>query len=179
MDKSLHRKETMNKKYARFIPLIIIFLLMVSCTAKQSTGTETEAYPVQGETAYPVTVPNIETQSGYPITKNTPEYKQGPEFHIDVPLKTGDMVVTGTGPADVPINLIDVSEVGFLLGETVIAEDGTFSFSLTEPLKTGHLIGIQLGDIEGTDLNEEDFLYSDTYYERPLVGILFDLVVVE
>jgi hypothetical protein len=41
------------------------------------------------------------------------------------------------------------------------------------------LIGLQLGDIEGTNFEESDFLYSDTYYERPLIGILFDLVVVE
>ena len=140
----------------------------------------TDAYPVQGEeTAYPVEEFSFPVDEGYPIEESTPLYEQGPEFEISIPISGGDTVVTGTGPANVPITLVDVTEMGFVLDQTVIDSDGTFTFTLEEPLESGHSIGIQLGDIEGTDLDEGDFLYSETYYERPLIGILFDLVVVE
>jgi hypothetical protein len=35
-----------------------------------------------------------------------------------------------------------------------------------------------LGDIEGTEFVASDFLYSETYYERPMIGILFDMAIV-
>jgi hypothetical protein len=69
--------------------------------------------------------------------------------------------------------------MGTILGETIIDERGNFQFDLEQPLQSGHSIGIQLGDITGTELNESDFLYSDTYYERPFIGILFDMVSVK
>ena len=172
------------KSIKRFLPLLIVFLLVVSCSP-QSPAVETqspqeEGYPIQpGETGYPVYVPVVEGESGYPADAPTPFYEQGPEFSIDEPLQDGDTLVTGTGPAGVPIRLVSVSEVGLTLGETIIEQDGKFTFTLNEPLKSGHTIGIQLGDIAGTDLDPNDFLYSETYYERPLVGILFDLVVIQ
>ncbi|HAF62986.1 MAG TPA: hypothetical protein DCK95_11780 [Anaerolineaceae bacterium] len=170
------------KKNIAFLTLIIIFLT-IGCSSQQPTrdiqGVEDQDYPIDEETGYPVCVPRIEGETGYPISDATPNYPQGPEFNIEKPLHDGDQVVTGTGPAGVPIRLVNVSEVGLQLGETVITDNGTFTFELDEPLKYGHTIGIQLGDIEGTDLNQNDFLYSETYYERPLVGILFDIASVE
>lgn len=173
----------MNNKHLILI-MIIFGLLFTGCTVENPTEEilepGTESYPVQGEeTAYPVEVFSTPIDEGYPIEESTPIYEQGPEFEISTPISGGDSVVTGTGPANVPIRLVDVTEIGFALDETVIESDGTFTFTLEEPLESGHTIGIQLGDIEGTDLDESDFLYSETYYERPLIGILFDLVVVE
>lgn len=173
----------MNIKNLIFI-VIIFGLLLTGCTVATPTEemleTGTEAYPVQGEeTAYPVEVFSTPVDEGYPIEESTPFYEQGPEFELSTPISGGDSVVTGTGPANVPIRLVDVTEMGFVLDQTVIESDGTFTFTPEEPLESGHSIGIQLGDIEGTDLEESDFLYSETYYERPLIGILFDLVVVE
>lgn len=166
-----------------FLILIILGLLLTGCgenPTEEMLDPGTEAYPVQGEeTAYPVRVFSTPEDEGYPIETNTPFYEQGPEFELSTPISGGDSVVTGTGPANVPIRLVDVTEMGFVLDETVIESDGTFTFTPEEPLESGHSIGIQLGDIEGTDLDESDFLYSETYYERPLIGILFDLVVVE
>jgi hypothetical protein len=158
-----------------FLLISICVFLLVGCAGKGATQ-ESDS-PV--EEGYPVTEVTPPDDSAYPVEEVDLGYKQGPEFHIDLPLTTNDQVVTGTGPTGVPILLVDVSEAGYVIGNTVIGDDGTFSFALEEPLKINHMIGLQLGDIEGTEFEEGDFLYSDTYYERPLIGILFDLVTVE
>ena len=173
----------MNKKHL-YILIMVIFVFLVSCSGKEpaqeSSSPEPASYPVEeGESGYPVTLPEVEEESGYPISENEPAYPQGPEFTVDRPVKASDEYVTGTGPAGVPIVLISISEVGAVLSETVIDNDGVFQFTLEEPLVSGHTIGIQLGDIENTEFSESDFQYSETYYERPMIGILFDMLVVE
>jgi hypothetical protein len=173
----------MKSKYLILLALIIS-LILVGCSDKaqpqQEPNLESEAYPVESaELSYPITTNVIDPQSGYPISENDVAFSQGPKFTIMTPVSQDDQFVSGTGPAGVPIKLVSVSEVGLVLSETIIENDGTFSFELDGPLVSGHLIGIQLGDITGTDFREEDFLYRDTYYERPFVGILFDMVTVE
>lgn len=158
-------------------------LLFSGCTFKifdklKQNNTINKEISSSQQTSYPV----IATSTEYPypvIVEDKVGERLGPEFHIDLPVSGGDLTVTGTGPAGVPIVLVDVSEVGLTLGKTTIKENGTFIFNLKDPLQSSHLIGLQLGDIEGTIWEESDFLYSETYYERPLIGILFDLVVVE
>lgn len=162
----------------------IVLLLLAGCNPKSPAAvpvTEDVKAPeeVEEESGYPVSPPMEMPEEGYPIAEVESEFPQGPEFVIDRPVKASDSTVTGTGPAGVPIKLINVSEVGVVLAETTIGADGSFSFTLEEPLQSGHSIGLQLGNIENTDLNPDDFLYSETYYERPLVGILFDMLVVE
>lgn len=172
------------KTKLNFLLLLTSLLFLQSCTAPTSNQgdpndpdiPETEAGT---DIAYPIRDINDSPQSSYPITESEPMYPQGPVFSINEPLRGGENTVTGTGPANVPIILVDVSEIGLTLGETIIESNGTFTFTLSKPLLTGHIIGIKLGNIEGTDLSENDFMYSETYYERPYVGILFDLVVVE
>jgi hypothetical protein len=173
----------MNKKHL-YTLILVVLVFLVSCSGKDpaqdSSSPEPASYPVeQGESGYPVTQPEVEEESGYPISENEPALPQGPEFRFDRPVTANDEFVAGTGPANVPIILISVSEVGAVLSETVIDDVGVFQFDLEEPLVSGHTIGIQLGDIENTEFSESDFQYSDTYYERPLVGILFDMLVVE
>lgn len=130
-------------------------------------------------TGYPI-LDEDDIDQSYPITTlGSENIKFGPEFKIMEPVQNGDFTVRGTGPSDVPIILVNVSELGTTLGETIIDEDGNFQFDLEQPLQSGYSIGIQLGDISSTGFNENDFLYSDTYYERPLIGILFDLVSVK
>jgi len=172
-------------KNKKNILLVLICLCLLSAcitnqTVQEESSPDTDAYPASSEEeGYPVTEVIIKADEGYPVSEPDLGYEQGPEFHINLPVSTGDQSVTGTGPAGVPIILIDVSDVGIPLGETTIEDDGTFTFTLDQLLQSGHMIGLQLGDIEGTGLEQSDFLYSETYYERPLIGILFDLVTVE
>jgi len=173
----------MKKKHV-FMLLLVTLIFLVSCGGKEpaqdTSSHEPAAYPVQeGESSYPIAQPNIEEESGYPISENETAYPKGPEFSFDTPVAAGDEFITGTGPAGVPIKLIDVSEVGLVLSETLIDNEGVFKFTFEEPLVSGHTLGIQLGDLENTEFSEGDFQYSDSYYERPMVGILFDMLVVE
>jgi hypothetical protein len=149
---------------------------LISCKSSDQNST-TEA--ISG--AYPVisTETSAETNSGYPISDDGLTYNQGPEFTINRPININSSTVSGEGPAGLPIILVDVSEVGEVLAETIIDENGVFTFQLTTPLIQNHIIGIQLGDLTGTNYNEADYQYSDSYFERPLVGILLDMVTVE
>ena len=135
--------------------------------------TEVEtAYPING--AYPVGA-----ESAYPIMYFPEGVQRGPDFDINEPVTGGDTVVTGTGPAGVPIELVNLSLVDVVLSETGVDENGKFTFELVEPLESNHTIGIKLGDLSDTDFHEENFIYNEKYYERPYVGILFDIIYVE
>lgn len=124
------------------------------------------------------TSPLATTESFISPLPPTSEVKQGPVFTIDKPVLTGATEVTGSGPAGVPIRLVDVTEVGLELATTTIDENGRFVFRLAEGLPAGHSVGLQIGDLTGTPFSEEDFLYSDTYYDRPYIGVLFDIASV-
>jgi hypothetical protein len=173
----------------------MIFMIMVSgCIANEPTElptttsqqsdlvTDTPTTPTESDvsTGYPINTPDANPETGYPIENNqSTATTQGPEFSISVPVEEGALEVTGTGPANVPLRLVSVSEVGRVMAETVINGEGNFTFNLDEPLEAGMTIGLMLGDVSGTEFNENDFVYSDTYYARPLIGILFDMVVVQ
>lgn len=171
---------------------IVIFLsiILVGCQSDQTTDfnktDKTNAGNVEiiSSTSYPIYEDQIKNSQSYPYPIDTPvseqtKPNQGPDFEIFEPVKGGETIIKGTGPANVPIKLIDVTEVGALLGSTVIDNDGTFTFFLDQSVESGHSIGLQLGDIEKTEFTESDFFYSDTYYERPLIGIIFDIVNVK
>ncbi|MBG0786387.1 MAG: hypothetical protein H0S79_14920 [Anaerolineaceae bacterium] len=163
----------------KILPLIFIITSMILFGCQSTPSTEPAQIDVNStessESGYPIS----DIIEGYPVDDYQNTYPTGPDFSINTPLNSGDLVVTGTGPAGVPIILIDATEVGELLGTTVINEDGTFQFDLANGLIEQHQIGIQLGDLTGTDLNANDFVYNDNYYVRPLIGIMFDMVLVE
>lgn len=177
----------LNKLVLIFI--IAFLLIFTSCqtTPTQETSEDTEHEIGEQETtsvsdAYPAADPQSTEDQAYPVATDSESqvtYPEGPEFTIHKPVKEGDTEITGVGPADVPIILVDVTEAGTLLGKTTINQDGTFSFQLSDPLESGHSVGIQLGDISGTDFNLQDFQFSPTYYDRPYIGILFDIANVE
>lgn len=160
----------------RLYTLILLAILFTSCI--NNNQTEALGYPISEE-GYPITYESNDKPIGYPIKTEESLILPGPVFMINTPVKEGDMVVTGTGPSEVPIILVDVTEVGTILGDTIIDENGIFEFSLTSPLQSGHSIGLQLGNLSNTDLDEKDFLYSETYFERPFIGILFDIANIQ
>ena len=126
----------------------------------------------------PITSPLATMESFVSPLIPTNEVKQGPIFTIDKPVLAGATEVTGSGPAGVPIRLVDVTEVGLELATTTVDENGRFVFRLADGLPAGHSVGLQIGDLAGTSFKEEDFLYSDTYYDRPYIGVLFDIAPV-
>jgi len=145
---------------------------MVPATDVQSNSDTLlqEIYPLN-ETNNQVTYP----AGMYPISTTYPN-KQF--IFIEKPVTNKDKSVKGKGPAGLPLILVDVSLVGELLSETTVDLKGNFEFILERPLEVNHTIGVQLGDLQGTDFLETDFTMSSLFYDRPLVGILFDLVSV-
>lgn len=133
----------------------------------------TEAYPATD--AYPAT-------EAYPATNAYPgvsEFPEGPEFTIDEPVSVSQTDVTGTGPAGVPITLINVDDGGTAIGETTIEEDGTYTIVVEDGLSANTMIALQLGNIEGTDLDPAQFMVGPGYLELPFVGRIFVSTVVQ
>jgi len=157
---------------------------LTECTSRNSISEDiivkTQTSPSNTEdSGYPVSYTENNNESGYPVVESEGNLPAGPTFSINEPVEGGDTIVSGIGPAGIPIRLVNVSEVGRILGETIINQDGLFSFSVQTPLESGHSIGLQLGDLTGTDLNENEFVNNETYYVRPMIGILFDMVTVK
>jgi len=113
-----------------------------------------------------------------PATAPTPTLPFGPRFTLDRPLLPNSTVVTGQGPAGVPIRIVNVTRAGRELGAGTIGPDGRFSIEVS-PLPPGERIGIMLGDVTGTPFRKEDFLRGEGYVDIPMVGILFDTAMVE
>ena len=174
----------MGKKIIFFAILPITSFLLFGCNITQNETTVTSlgtpgtlenqesSYPSGG---YPI----ADLDLAYPSYPVEGEHLRGPDFILNTPLQAGDTMVSGIGPADVPIKLIDLSEIDLVLDETTINEDGSFEFHIQQTLQEGHLIGIILGDISGTSFHQSDFLYNETYFTRPYVGTVFDLEVVD
>ena len=178
-----------------FSIIVTFSILIIGCspndsptdpTKKMIISTQTlEAYPIPGypspygsENGYPA-FPTFAAEIAYPILTPTKDPKMnGPKFEINKPVVAGSKVVTGTGPANVPIILIDITEMGTVLSQTIIDDNGEFIFNLDEELIAYNAIGLQIGDLSETDLNYADFMYSEDYIDRPLIGILFDIAPV-
>jgi hypothetical protein len=171
----------MNKTFQLFLFLSIILITMTGCNNKPSNQSNLPVDSYPASEGYPTPLYNSDLSTSYPSdgTSNTSAEQKGPKFTISTPIVGGDTQITGTGPANVPIILIDVTQIDVILGDTTIDANGNFTFDLDMPLKSGHTIGLQIGDLTGTNFNEEDFMYSDSYYVRPLIGILLDMANVE
>lgn len=163
-----------------FAIYIIAIFVIVACSSSSHTPPmnskenriELNIYPQSPEANLesPEPYPNI--TSPYPVYSITPKYQKSPRFQINLPVKSGDMIVTGNGPVDVPLLLVDISEVGEPIAETTIDKSGHFTFTLQSPLTEGHMIGLKIGDLSGTNLHYEDFLESNEYSDIPLIGII-------
>ncbi len=125
----------------------------------ETAATAEQAYPLPltstgnlANPAYPSPTQLDNSNSAYPgpqptINKGT-EVKPVP-FLFTRPIQVGATQVSGTGPADIPISLVDITLNGEVLGTTTIKSDGTFSFE-TKPLEADHWIGVALSNLEGT-----------------------------
>ena len=141
-----------------------------------------------GKPAYPPPVTELQLEKAYPMPEADSAYpgpketlaprKSGPPFFIDEPVLAGVIELGGRGTAGVPIRVVDVTTLGTELGSGVINGDGTYVIQLGVPLEAGHSIGLQIGDLSGTPFKYEDFIYSETYYDRPHVGVLLAMASV-
>lgn len=150
---------------SKIIPAIVfcVSLLIIGCNSVSPTPTlniPTRPYPG------PVT--------GAPVNPV--------RFQIDRPVKVGDTVVKGSGPAGIPIVIANVTTMGTILGGDVIGDDNRFSVDVT-PLEANTRIGLEIGDLTGTSyvwdqFQTEPFKGSGALIV-PLVGYFQDTVVVQ
>jgi len=156
--------------YVTFLSLSLI--LIASCTSTTLTPTEegppTVVSPLVSPLTSPIHVPPPPTST----------LVMGPSFTLDQPLRAGSTVVTGQGPPGVPIVVVDITRMGRELGSGTIGPDGRFSIEVS-PLPEGDRVGIMLGEVTGTDVDPDNFLRGEGYFDIPMVGILFDAAMVE
>ena len=92
-----------------------------------------------------------------------------PKYSVALdPVRAGDTVVSGFGPAGLPIRVVDLSQVGYVYGETFIGQDGRFALNLAEPAIGGNRLGVLLADPGSTQFSPSDFAGRDI----PLIGLV-------
>ncbi|MBN1872770.1 MAG: hypothetical protein JXA33_00955 [Anaerolineae bacterium] len=109
-----------------------------------------------------------------------------PKFRINEPLTAGTTQVSGQGPANTPIVIVDVTMSALPLGSAIITTDGTFVIDLVEPLILNHRIGIAAGMVGGTpEPSTEAYIESlkpyrgDGFMNVPYIGVIFASALVE
>ncbi len=126
-----------------------------------------------------------------PAATNTPLVKVSPlvsplrggavRFQLDRPLKAGDTIVKGKGPAGIPIIIDNVTTMGSELGAGVIGPDNRFAITVS-PLEANTRIGVKLGNLDGTGHTYEEFFtpeyQGDGAQNIPLVDNYLDTVLV-
>ena len=149
-----------------------------SSTAPPQLATPTNVSLPATQNAYPAPT-IIPSTNGYPAPSNSYPapitYHESKRCTLDIPLKVGDTVVRGTGPANTPIKVISISYVGETLGFGVIDESGSFNITVSPSLEANHVIGIQLSDPE----LEPDFYAGPGYTNIPMIGLILVQAVVE
>lgn len=153
-------------KVAQFVAGFVLLLSTITCA-----GPAPEKSPVS---VSPLTSP-IEAPS---TSSHAPPPTVRPEFILDEPLKAESTMVTGAGPANVPIKVVDITRMGRELGTGVIGSDGNFAIEVS-PLIQGDRIGIMLGDVTGTDIDPADYSKGESYSDIPMIGVVFDTAMVE
>lgn len=165
----------------RVLIFTVGMLLLVACARPTATPpTAAPSNPAPANSAYPspeVAYPTPLPPGAYPAPTATPP--QGPAFTINSPIRATDTNVNGTGPAGVPIRLIDIAKSGETVATTVIRDDGTYSFEVAGRLVAGNRVALVLGDTSGTSIDRSQFNSGPGYQDFPLIGILFASAPVE
>ena len=162
-----------------FVLVIGVALTLFGC---RSTPDSSAGYPINNQTnsnpggAYPVSQPlSTQPASGYPGGALSPVPTSANAgklvFTLD-PIHAGDAHVTGTGPAHLPIRIIDLSRAGAEIGTSLIDDKGRFDIAISPPAVGGYRIGITLGDLTGTKYHIEDFVGGPGYKDYPLIGLV-------
>lgn len=166
--------------------LAMLLLVLVGC---DTTAPASVATPAPGATSPASAAP----QGGYPAPQGAypapalqgdpaypaPVLREGPKFTIKAPVRAADSQVSGTGPAGVPIRLVNITQSGAGISQTIIKEDGTFAFDVAGKLTSGERIALMLGDLQGTNLSQNDFTSGPGYQDFPMIGVLFDTTLIE
>jgi hypothetical protein len=157
-----------------FIIILLLALLLAACGEDKPEASSPLAEPSSSPLAEPSSpiVPAATKPAVAPAPTDMPK------LTLDQPLNAGMDMVTGSGPAGLPIRLYDVGITGEELGSVVIGQQGTFSIQLLSPLRSGQRVGLALGDLQGTTFKRQDFT-NQALIDLPIIGLLFADVTVQ
>lgn len=155
----------------RFLVLALCLGFLISCGPQDAalvSSPATEPQTTQNSHPYP-----------YPYPAPLPQLPQGPPFTIDSPVTAAEGVVSGSGPAGVPIRIVNITRGAEDIATTTIGADGRFRATVAGRVSPGDRIGIMLGDVRGTQFKREDFLSGPGYQDIPFIGVIFASILVE
>ncbi len=180
----------MSRKLLTFV--IISMIILPSCSTKSEIQI-TSSIDGNSQNPYPDTESKDTTPEAYPAPieylsiDSYPPPEEIPSdifpFKFDKPVLEGDTKISGTGPAGVPIEVVNVTLMRLVLAQGTIENDNTFSFDLNEPLEKGHRIGIALAELAGTEWTKSQF--ANSFYNGsqalnvPTVGFFYDTALVK
>ena len=102
----------------------------------------------------------------------------GVRFNLDEPVVAEAMRVSGQGPSGIPLQVVDVTAGGEVLGSGRINSNGQFAIKLGKPIPATHVIGIQLGTAKDPDTWPGLWeMRGDGARAIPQVGDFFDSAV--
>jgi hypothetical protein len=157
------------------------FVVMVLCLTVLASCGSLPVSPMPSPTSSIQTTPDPYPYPAPPATGAYPpaEPRQGPPFTIDGPVTAAEGLVRGSGPAGVPIRIVNITRGAEEIATVTIGDDGRFSATIAGKVSSGDRIGIMLGDVRGTRFNREDFLSGPGYQDIPFIGIIFTSILVE
>lgn len=122
---------------------------------------------------YPPPTPTYIPVNPYP-TEGEAEEPTGILLALERPLHPGDTTVRGVGPAGISVIVRDITDMGVVLGQVIIGEDGTFRLEV-EPLPEGIRVGLTTGD---ADTVAEGIRPGEGAISVPQVGYFYDSIMV-
>jgi hypothetical protein len=146
---------------------------------------ESTLTPISTTTTSPLSQSPVPTESAptlqSPLLSPASSPSEVVPFRIDGPVKAGDTLVNGTGPANVPTQIQDVTFMSRVLGENTTNDQELFSIAVPD-LEGAHRIGLALGNLNGAAWSEADFydeaFHGDDAMLVPSVCVFFDTAMV-
>lgn len=152
----------------RFLLILMLLAAFTSCR-KQESQPGPEASPSFASPLSPLTAPVLDSPLPTPSDNR---------FHLDRPIAAGATAVSGRGPAGIPLQVVNITDGGEILGNGVIDDDGHFAIGLGVPVPPHRVIGIRLDGPKDPDtwldlwaLRGEDARFI------PQAGEFFDTVI--
>lgn len=163
----------MKSNWLVYLTLVLVLLLM-ACKSPTTPSPTRSPLPTAPSPLNAPTVP--------PSLVPSPVPEEIVPFRLDKPIVEGTDRVTGTGPAGVPVMLVDVTFMGPVLGSSVIKSNGTFVIEVPT-LEKAHRVGLAIGDLSGTKWTLDDFraleYRGDEAQQVPQVGFFHDTTMVQ
>jgi hypothetical protein len=160
-----------------FLFVLILTVALVGCgkdddepepVPAEPTAVESPVSPLPSSPLPAVDSPLAAVDS--PLPAETME-----RFSLNKPLRAGATEVSGRGPAGTPLQVVDITSGGEVLGTGVINADGSFVIKLGVPIEANRAIGISLSVGKDPDTWLDLWaLRGDGARAIPQIGDFFD-----